>query len=342
MYKRKLEEIISDMSARFPKILYILSKFKSKIIDLNVDNNYVEKRIKLGKKALKENTKNKDTLYIICANGIGDTVIVASYCGFLKEKYNFKKLKLIVCPHQEYVGEIFDYISGSQIVTKEEMNNIVYYIQKTKQFRKVNYLYAFFEQEINKLGQANYYSTKWDSKKLLSERYKESLFNIPIDTKPSKITLIEDKKIIEKTLKKNKLTKKSIVLMPISHSEIKMTNEFWENLAKALTEKGYKVYTNVGKNEVPIKNTYPLDVSLKELIYIANEIKFFISMRSGVCEYLSLTSPNLIVLNNSIKNNFKWDDVNTFDPKNQIINMYTRNKKEEDILKEIVSNIERR
>lgn len=89
-----------------------------------------------------------------------------------------------------------------------------------------------------------------------------------------------------------------VVLNPYSNSFRfpKKYFRFFEELAKYLTERGYTVYTNVIKDQLPIPCTQELRCGLAELLEIASHIPFIISVRSGILDFIVKTNVNMLVL----------------------------------------------
>ena len=87
------------------------------------------------------------------------------------------------------------------------------------------------------------------------------------------------------------------ILNPFSNS-MEIDNElYWEEIAFYLLDKGFAVYTNVLKNQTPIKNTKPLDCNIFDLYNIVNQNKsLFISVRSGIVDFLIGSEAKFLVI----------------------------------------------
>lgn len=339
--KKRIKNIYSFTCYYFPFFSAILENIYFFINNITTSKLKYRNNIEFGKKLLKTLTNDKNYYYVLINQGIGDSVIVASYAYYLEKKYN-KKLAFIVPNSHAGVIEKFRYIKRIVPCDKKSLEKIVLYISSTKNYETNKYKYAFFNMKISKNGIRNWSSAYWDKKLLLSDRYKKFVFNQEENYKMKKSSILNDTGKKEKILKKYSLTEKSIIIMPYAYSVNQISNEMWERLVSILTKKGYKIFTNIGNNDLekPIINTKALNISLSDLYDISNDIEYFISLRSGVCEFLALSSTKMIVLNDNEKNYEKWDDVNIFSKNKTVKNIYMNNKNCDTIIMEILKNME--
>ena len=338
--KSLIKKMYTILTYHCPFIIKIIEYIYYYLNNLIADNGKYIQDINDGEKLLKKYTENDKYYYVLIDKGIGDTVIVASYAYYLKKKYN-KDIAFIVLPSHLDVVKQFDYIKKIITCPKIDFDKMIMYVSSSDEYETNTYKYAFFNMKISKNGVRNWSSTNWDKKIILSDRYKKFVFNIPIDTKRYLIKTnnnIENKEII----KKYSINKKSIVIVPYAYTVVNLKTEFWEELVNILIKKGYTVYTNIGnpKKEEAINNTISLNISLDELIKISKNIKYFISLRCGLCEFLALNSPNMIVINDNSKNYDRWDDVNNFSTKNSIRNVYINKDNYKKIIEKIIKIIE--
>lgn len=337
MIKRQINIMKMAIVVKLKFIVMFLKKLMLNFEDF-IDNTIDEDSIiKEGKQIIDRITKDKNNFFVFCPTSNGDIIFVSSLLTNLSQK---KDYYLVLGLNQEFFSKLFSYIKGSVLVSKTDMNKIIYYFQRTGKFKGDNYLYAFVRQGMNKHGNINHFDTDWDCSKVLSHRYKESVFKCNIDSSISNITYKIDNKKSRNICKKNDINNMSIVIMPISNSELCLSKSFWNKLIRVLNEKGYSVYTNIGKNELPLDNTKPLALSFEDLFCIANKVKMFISVRSGICDLLALTSAKQIVINSSKNNYYKWDNVNSLDPQENAKNIYVSWKSDKRIIENILKLIE--
>lgn len=78
---------------------------------------------------------------------------------------------------------------------------------------------------------------------------------------------------------------KTVVLSPYAGTIKKISDYFWEFLAKRLIEKGYLVYTNIGgDDEKEISGTYPIRIPYDEWIDFIESAGCLIGLRSGLLD----------------------------------------------------------
>ncbi len=138
---------------------------------------------------------------------------------------------------------------------------------------------------------------EWDESLHLIDRYKQDVFKIPMDTPYQKpiVPPISEENIAE--LHKRYFLDKdlTIILVPYTHSTKQLDMKFWIFLSMVLTEKGYRVYTNVdGFSESPIAGTNPISTNFRELYYITDKVKCFIGSRNGIFDFLALTDAKTV------------------------------------------------
>ena len=104
---------------------------------------------------------------------------------------------------------------------------------------------------------------------------------------------------IRRKMEANRLPlKKTVLLSPFStcSKECLLPNTFWEKISAYLVRRGYVVATNCGGGEEPICGTIPLTVPYEELVPFLDMSGNFIGVRSGLCDILSLSSCNKIII----------------------------------------------
>ncbi len=91
-------------------------------------------------------------------------------------------------------------------------------------------------------------------------------------------------------------------------SVIERTVPIFEKIADKLIQNGYEVYTNIIKEQAPIKGTKGLNCSIFELYNICKHIPLFISVRSGIADLCINSKVNMFVLYWGVwhKDNMKW------------------------------------
>lgn len=173
------------------------------------------------------------------------------------------------------------------------------------------------------LKDLNVYGTR----NLLSKLYETSIEPISYHMlKKNAITSIPDFQT-----KKNKIC----VISPYSFS-MNCPIEKFKCVCDTLKSKGFAVYTNVVGTQLPISGTLPLKCSLDELFSIACEIPLFVSIRSGMLDFLIPSNVNMFVVyakydddDDVIAKNYSLQE---WKPKGLVEEVYFDGEIDEDIL----------
>jgi len=339
-----MKDIIKKVYSKF----YFYFPFFVKPIEYSyyyINNIFCDKRkykdeMKEGKEILEKIIEDKNYYYVIIDKGIGDALIVAQYAHYLEQKYK-KNIAFILKKEQIDIVNKFDYIKKIIGCSNEELQKIELYITRNSLYETDEYKYCFFEMKISKNGKRNWSSAHWNKKIMLSERYKKYVFSLSEEATAYKVNEERSLNCLKNIKEKYKIRNNSILLIPYANTVPHINNTFWEKLAIQISNKGYTVYTNIGntKKEKPIQNTLGITMTLDEVFNVSKEFNSIITIRCGLAEYLGLTNPNMIVINDNSKNYDRWDDINTYSSKKTIKNIYINNKKNDILINEIISEI---
>lgn len=70
----------------------------------------------------------------------------------------------------------------------------------------------------------------------------------------------------------------------------------YEKICKELCSRGFIVYTNVVGEQKEIKGSHPLQCDIEELYSIASQIPLFVSVRSGILDFLTPSNVRMFVI----------------------------------------------
>lgn len=107
---------------------------------------------------------------------------------------------------------------------------------------------------------------------------------------------------------------KSVVLSPYAKSVPTIDPAIWTDAVKYYTGNGYKCFTNVVRDEVPLPDTEALDVPLSEMISVLEKAGTFVGIRSGLCDVVRTANCKKIAL---------YPDYNYCDTKWKAIDIYS-------------------
>jgi hypothetical protein len=153
----------------------------------------------------------------------------------------------------------------------------------------------------------------------LEQIYCCGVYGLPKDTKP---TLPCANNEIYKNIDRIPAGK-SVIFSPYAKSVTALDENVWRKAVLFYTSKGYKCYTNVVGDEVPLPETEAISPSLFELKSVIERAGTFVGIRSGLCDVIRETKAKKIVL---------YPDYNYCDTKWKAIEMYYINQFDHNIL----------
>ena len=90
---------------------------------------------------------------------------------------------------------------------------------------------------------------------------------------------------------------KKVLLAPAANSIAKGPSIlFWRGLVQSLKQMGYRVYTNVSGDEMPIAETEPVFIPYKDLATFLDNSAVFIGYRSGLCDLIAALKCKKIII----------------------------------------------
>ena len=123
--------------------------------------------------------------------------------------------------------------------------------------------------------------------------YQNVVFSVKNDNKQ----LLKLKKTSVKSISDFEKNKDRIVVInSYSNSYRSKCRNILQNVANLLIEKGYIVYSNVVGKQKPLDNTISLHCPVDELFEICNHIRAFITIRSGIVDFVAGTNCEKYIL----------------------------------------------
>lgn len=230
--------------------------------------------------------------YLISLFGTGDTFFI---CGLLPEyrkKYPGKFKVLANVKHKEIVRLFGDDSDFIYISPRQAAWSVHFFIVASYLLQRIVFCRPY----------RSLFWPDWNAAKLIEQNgiltmYKRQL-NLDDDCLFHKPDNMEDGPVEGRPLKNlERLNKKRVILAPSANSFSSLnTRPMMEQLARELILKGYQVYTN-GKEEEALPGTKALLLRYDDLIDLGNrETVTLVSVRSGLCDILSCSSLNLIII----------------------------------------------
>lgn len=243
----------------------------------------------VGKKALNKllTDKQDDEVYLILLMGIGDALYGLSYLDAFIDKHPGKKI--IILGNERYIDLYKSYRQSAKLQFKlfplnSKMHNVVSFLSHPiilKEAEKYDIFMSFaggpcLDASENFLSQLR------------------TILKVPENSaityhglKQAPVTVIENFEEIKH---------KIVIINPYSNYLSDPNLLIYENLCDELSKKGFIVFTNVIKDQKPLKGSTPLNCSLQELYSIACSIPLIVSVRSGILDLLVTSDINMFVI----------------------------------------------
>ena len=328
VYPRQIGELAGD-NPKEDSIVLITSRFYAsmlqqlrelgyegpvrKVIDYNTYAEYslsedtisrMKAREKHGEQLLEELSNKYDQHFkVFCPfNALGDIYFMISYWPAFAKKRDVDSVVFCVLNHSladvihmfgEYPVEIYeqkelDAMIQAVIYTQDENS----FIAHQDRPYVVNLTKALYIKRIP-----------------LEQIYCCGVYGLPADTIPAKPNVrghvYKDIELIPKG--------KSVIFSPYAKSVTAIDSKVWKDAVTYYSEAGYKCYTNVIGDEVPLEETEPISPSLLEMCSVVERAGTFIGIRSGLCDILREAKAKKIAL---------YPDYNYCDTKWKAIEMY--------------------
>ena len=240
--------------------------------------------------------KNRDLLYIIQPCSIGDVLYAGGLSHAVQKRKNKMGTVLVVLERMRNLAITYQNLAGIVYLPSFMAGITQIYFHATGDYEGDNYIYGHIRKEGN--------DQIWDEDLNLLDQYKKNIFNIPLDTEflPPIVQSISEENIAELNSKYILDKYRTIILFPHANTLKIFVANFWEKLVAELKARGYIVYTNTdGTSEKPIAGTEAISTNFRELAYIADKIKCFIGLRSGVFDFLAMTNAKILNINTFAK-----------------------------------------
>ena len=233
---------------------------------------------------------------------LGDVYFALSYWPAFAKKRNIHNA--VFCVSGKALADVI-HIFGDYHVEVYEQKELDAMIQATLYTHDENSYIAHQDRPYV----INLHEALYIKKIPLEQIYCCGVYGLPKDTvaaKPSANRLIyRDLEVIPNGT--------SVIFSPYAKSVIPIDSEVWEAAVNYYTSVGYKCYTNVVGDEVPLEGTEAISPSLLELRSVVERAGTFVGIRSGLCDVIREAKAKKIAL---------YPDYNYCDTKWKVIEMY--------------------
>lgn len=234
----------------------------------------------------------KDIMYICCScppygsAGSGDTLYVAALVKSYKEAHPMVKKVCLIVP-EKYKELVARFSAVDEIIaSKSLVSALTKYSRANGIWKRCNYIYGHFTNEWLKNESLGLYKGR-----NLVSCFKEFVMDLP------ELCELEYPQF-QQTYQNDDIDKNTIILMPYAVSVIMLPEFFWEELGRKLVELGFNVYTNIkDESEKVITGTKKISEPIDRMAQICEKSFAVISLRSGMCDILSMTNTTLLIIN---------------------------------------------
>ncbi len=284
-----------------------------KLIDYNTYANYslseetisvMRKREKHGEMLLSElSNKYPGAFKVFCPfNALGDIYFMISYWKAFAEKRGINSQ--VFCVPRKALTDVIR-MFGDYSVEVYEQKELDAMIQASLYIQDENSFIAHQDRPYV----INLHKALYVKMIPLEIMYRCGVYGLSKDTVPSK-------PIWDKMVCKNLDSipeGKSVIFSPYAKSVPKLDENIWKGAIALYSSLGYKCFTNVIGNEIPLKNTEGISPTILEMIPIVERAGIFIGIRSGLCDIIREANAKKIAL---------YPDYNYSDTKWKAIDIY--------------------
>lgn len=234
--------------------------------------------------------KENNDIVIVLTPLIGDSVYGMSCMDAIVKTY--PDYNILVIGNERYESFLSEY---------NGINKMLYLNAKSKRYYLIR---CFLRSEILSqycLNRGIVNANPWLYRKMRESensdafiQLRTNIFHIPVDSAISYPKVQQQS--IEAITNFGEIKEKIVIVNPYSNSMNAASRARFQQIANYLDEQGYVIFTNVVDNQMALENTIPLRCSLEELYSICKSIHAFVSVRSGIVDFLVGTDVNLFIL----------------------------------------------
>lgn len=237
----------------------------------------------------------RDTFYILCPYGIGDTLYVASLVeSFKRYRSLSERVCLIIKRGHDQIPDWFDAVD-EKIVSDELVKMLDVFCILTGTWELNNFLYGHFRKSTEGEFSPEFSECEANT---LPQKYRKLVFHLPVDCMLEEPKIAPQEELLGELIGKYNFGERTVILMPHAYSIELVSAGFWEEIARLLRDLGYEVFTNVkDDSELPVRGTTRLCADMATMAALCERCRLVIALRSGICDMLYYTDTRLIVIN---------------------------------------------
>jgi hypothetical protein len=330
IYPEQLKEVLENGTGEADSVVLITSRFYSsmqkqlrllgytgpirKLIDYNTYADYslledtierMTSRERHGEALLEELVKEYPGYFkMFCPfNAIGDIYFMISYYPAFARRRGIEKV--VFCVVRQTLADVIHMFDENYCVKVYEQKELDAMIQAALYTGDKSSFIAHQDRPyVINLSKALYI------KKIpLEQIYCCGVYGLPKDTEAAKPSGVMPGYAKIEDIPQGR----SIVFSPYAKSVPAIGHEIWRDAVNFYNSRGYKCYTNVVDDELPLEGTDAISPSLMEMRSVVERAGTFVGIRSGLCDILREAKAKKIAL---------YPDYNYSDTKWKAIDMY--------------------
>ncbi len=234
--------------------------------------------------------------FFLCPyTGTGDVYLIGTLLPAYLRKHKIEKYVFVVISAScRKVAKIFEIPNIHQLEKMEDVTALIKYYMLCPEEANIKVLndswadiYTSLTQWVRGLHGMDF-----------TQMFTRFVFELGEKARPEQPVLKERQDEVDEVFEKSGMVPgRTVVIAPYTTTLSELPNEFWEKLAKELTDRGYAVFTNSGGPKEPVIDGteaafFPLEISPQAMSHAGG----FIGVRSGFCDVISASSAKKVVL----------------------------------------------
>ena len=294
-----------EMSVQLESMGYIRSKHIMKLLDIDsidgpdfISEQLVEYGVDSAKRGLRiyidlcKNMRDSFIVFLCPVSSIGDIFLLGLYFNKYLEKISSAEHVLLIPGRAgTEVAESYG-IENIVTISQADATDLISFKMLIGSERcDIRVLHSGYLHQRIVCNIIMHRNMTW------LENYRQFLFGFNKNEHFQRRKINRDPSIARHLLDESGLIpKKTVILSPYAQTVAALSDVFWVNLARTLKHKGFCVCTNVIGAEREIEGTVPLSFSLDIAEAVLEQAGYFIALRSGLCDVVSMATCKKIIL----------------------------------------------
>jgi hypothetical protein len=248
---------------------------------------------------------------VFCGYAIGETATFCALAGEFKKEHGHEIVIVITPKHQGVVNLYVHQFAKIVVVPDETMRTILRsgYIPQDRFELNQAFSPCWIDRGFRESDGIRFL-WKYPGRGGISDTdLARMVLHLPWDSKlePPRISSDVESRVLQLAVESGIKIGKSVLLCPINNSAPKFPTIFWSELARLLSLKGLKVFTNMGGlnkfnglSTMPIEGTTPIDLPIEYVIPFTRLAGHIISGANGMFFLIALSENKKFELNQLI------------------------------------------